>query len=109
MTHVCLAGLERAARDVLLGEIWDFLAGGSDTEASLAANRSAIERIFVIPRITPAVPSIQVPAESWCPTTEAVSWTVPYRESRCWARGPPQLSPRRCHFRESRCCREIAA
>jgi 4-hydroxymandelate oxidase len=51
MTHVCLADLEQAARDVLPGEIWDFLAGGSGTEASLVANRAALERIFVIPRM----------------------------------------------------------
>ncbi|EME52971.1 alpha-hydroxy acid oxidase [Amycolatopsis decaplanina] len=51
MTHVCLDDLERAARDVLSGENWDFLAGGSGAEASLAANRAALERIFVIPRV----------------------------------------------------------
>ncbi|MGW1599726.1 alpha-hydroxy acid oxidase [Streptomyces eurythermus] len=51
MTHICLADLERAARDALPGEIWDFLAGGSGTEASLAANRGAFERIFVVPRV----------------------------------------------------------
>ncbi|AGM04084.1 alpha-hydroxy acid oxidase [Amycolatopsis keratiniphila] len=51
MTHVCLDDLERAARDVLSGENWDFLAGGSGAEASLEANRAALERIFVIPRV----------------------------------------------------------
>ncbi|OXM68386.1 alpha-hydroxy acid oxidase [Amycolatopsis vastitatis] len=51
MTYVSLADLERAARDVLPGEIWDFLAGGSGAEASLTANRTALERIFVIPRM----------------------------------------------------------
>lgn len=51
MTHVCLADVERAAREVLPGEIWDFLAGGSGAEASLAANRTALEQIFVIPRV----------------------------------------------------------
>ncbi|KZB80189.1 alpha-hydroxy acid oxidase [Amycolatopsis regifaucium] len=51
MTHLCLDDLERAARDVLPGEIWDFLAGGSGAEASLTANRAALERIFVVPRI----------------------------------------------------------
>jgi 4-hydroxymandelate oxidase len=51
MTYVCLADLECAARDVLPGEIWDFLAGGSGAEASLVANRTALERIFVIPRM----------------------------------------------------------
>uniref|UniRef100_UPI0011146DDC 4-hydroxymandelate oxidase n=1 Tax=Amycolatopsis orientalis TaxID=31958 RepID=UPI0011146DDC len=51
MTYVSLADLERAARDVLPGEIFDFLAGGSGTEASLVANRTALERVFVIPRM----------------------------------------------------------
>ncbi|MBB5855639.1 alpha-hydroxy acid oxidase [Amycolatopsis umgeniensis] len=51
MTHLCLDDLERAARDVLPGEMWDFLAGGSGAEASLEANRAALERIFVIPRM----------------------------------------------------------
>lgn len=51
MTYLCLADLESAARDVLPGEIWDFLAGGSGTEASLVANRTALERIFVVPRM----------------------------------------------------------
>ncbi|MEU3628746.1 alpha-hydroxy-acid oxidizing enzyme [Amycolatopsis coloradensis] len=51
MTHLCLDDLERAARDVLPGEIWDFLAGGSGTEASLEANRAALERIFLVPRM----------------------------------------------------------
>jgi 4-hydroxymandelate oxidase len=51
MTHLCLADLERAARAVLPGEIWDFLAGGSGAETSLAANRTALERIFVVPRV----------------------------------------------------------
>ncbi|GAA4525529.1 alpha-hydroxy acid oxidase [Amycolatopsis samaneae] len=51
MTHLCLADLERAARDALPGEIWDFLAGGSGAEVSLAANRAAFERIFLVPRM----------------------------------------------------------
>ncbi|ATL69929.1 alpha-hydroxy acid oxidase [Nocardia terpenica] len=51
MTYLCLADLEHAARDVLPAEIWDFLAGGSGAEASLVANRTALERIFVIPRM----------------------------------------------------------
>ncbi|HET6289041.1 MAG TPA: alpha-hydroxy acid oxidase [Amycolatopsis sp.] len=51
MTPLCLADLERAARTALPGEIWDFLAGGSGAEASLEANRAALERIFVIPRM----------------------------------------------------------
>ncbi|WKX68560.1 alpha-hydroxy acid oxidase [Streptomyces sp. XD-27] len=51
MTYVHLADFERAARDALPGQIWDFLAGGSGTEASLAANRTALEQTFVVPRV----------------------------------------------------------
>lgn len=51
MTPLCLADLERAARAVLPGEIWDFLAGGSGAETSLAANHSALRRTFVVPRV----------------------------------------------------------
>lgn len=51
MTHLCLADFERAAREVLPAEIWDFLTGGSGAEVSLAANRAAFERIFVVPRM----------------------------------------------------------
>ncbi|MEV5019780.1 alpha-hydroxy acid oxidase [Streptomyces sp. NPDC053780] len=51
MTHLHLAEFERAARDALPRHIWDFLAGGSGTETTLIANRTALERIFVIPRM----------------------------------------------------------
>jgi 4-hydroxymandelate oxidase len=51
MTCVCLADLERVARATLPGEVWDFLVGGSGAEVSLAANRAAFERIFVVPRM----------------------------------------------------------
>ncbi|PPK68824.1 hydroxymandelate oxidase [Actinokineospora auranticolor] len=50
-TPLSLADLASAARDVLPGEIWDFLAGGSGAEAAVAANRAAFERIHVIPRV----------------------------------------------------------
>ncbi|WP_410664883.1 alpha-hydroxy acid oxidase [Amycolatopsis sp. lyj-84] len=61
--HLCLDDLERAAREVLPGEIWDFLAGGSGTEASLEANRAALERIFVIPRVLREVAESTTEAE----------------------------------------------
>ncbi|QCX80598.1 L-lactate dehydrogenase [cytochrome] [Streptomyces sp. YIM 121038] len=51
MTYVRLADFERAARDALPGQVWDFLAGGSGTEASLVANRTALQRTFVVPRV----------------------------------------------------------
>lgn len=43
--------VERAAAAVLPPEVWDFVAGGSGRELSLAANRAAFDRVFVRPRI----------------------------------------------------------
>ncbi|MFI6306012.1 alpha-hydroxy acid oxidase [Amycolatopsis thailandensis] len=63
MTHLSLHDLERAARAVLPGEIWDFLAGGSGSEASLEANRAALERIFVIPRMLRDLTDATIEAE----------------------------------------------
>ncbi|MFD7551839.1 alpha-hydroxy acid oxidase [Streptomyces sp. NPDC059578] len=41
----------RAAASVLPPEVWDFLAGGSGAETTLDANRSALDRIFLVPRV----------------------------------------------------------
>jgi 4-hydroxymandelate oxidase len=43
--------LERLARAALPGPVWDFLAGGSGQESTLRANRAALERISLIPRV----------------------------------------------------------
>ncbi|MBO1418412.1 alpha-hydroxy acid oxidase [Streptomyces sp. FH025] len=45
-----LAGIERAARDRLPPEIWDFIEGGSGAERTLAANRKMFERYALRPR-----------------------------------------------------------
>ncbi|MFD0821170.1 alpha-hydroxy acid oxidase, partial [Micromonospora zhanjiangensis] len=42
---------ERAAAGILPAEIWDFVAGGSGAETTVAANRAALESIFLLPRI----------------------------------------------------------
>ncbi|MER7458736.1 alpha-hydroxy acid oxidase [Micromonospora sp. NPDC126480] len=42
------AGLARAA---LAPEIWDFVEGGSGAETTLAANRRALDRVGVLPRV----------------------------------------------------------
>lgn len=43
--------VERAAAAVLPPDVWDFVAGGSGRELSLAANRAAFDGVFVRPRI----------------------------------------------------------
>ncbi|CAN3985017.1 (S)-2-hydroxy-acid oxidase (EC [Kitasatospora purpeofusca] len=45
-----LAGIERAARDQLAPEIWDFVEGGSGAERTLAANREMFGRHAFRPR-----------------------------------------------------------
>ncbi|MGW2542153.1 alpha-hydroxy acid oxidase [Kitasatospora sp. NPDC001574] len=45
-----LAGIERAAREQLSPEIWDFIEGGSGAERTLAANREMFGRYAFRPR-----------------------------------------------------------
>ncbi|MEW2394299.1 alpha-hydroxy acid oxidase [Streptomyces venezuelae] len=47
----CLADAERAAATVLPAAVRDFLAGGSGAEVTLDANRTALDRVFVVPRV----------------------------------------------------------
>ncbi|MDZ5442103.1 alpha-hydroxy acid oxidase [Micromonospora sp. 4G57] len=46
------AGLARAA---LPPEVWDFVEGGSGTETTLTANRAALDRVAVLPRVLTGV------------------------------------------------------
>ncbi|GDY71370.1 hypothetical protein SAV31267_008550 [Streptomyces avermitilis] len=46
-----LGDVERAAAAVLPAEVWDFVAGGSGREHTLAANREAFDRVFVASRV----------------------------------------------------------
>ncbi|WP_190136846.1 alpha-hydroxy acid oxidase [Streptomyces longispororuber] len=46
-----LAAVERAAAAVLPRDVWDFVAGGSGQERTLAANRAAFDRLYVTPRV----------------------------------------------------------
>ncbi len=50
-TPVCLADFERLAEAVLPPDVWDYFAGGSGTETTLAANRTDLERVAVVPRM----------------------------------------------------------
>lgn len=42
--------VERRAAAVLPPEVWDFVAGGSGAEVTLAENRAALDRVQVVPR-----------------------------------------------------------
>ncbi|MFE2428517.1 alpha-hydroxy acid oxidase [Streptomyces sp. NPDC059373] len=50
-TARCLADFEEAAAAALPADVWDFVAGGSGAEATLDANRTALDRVFVTPRV----------------------------------------------------------
>lgn len=45
-----LADFEQAAAAVLSGPVWDFVAGGSGGELTLAANRTALDAVRLVPR-----------------------------------------------------------
>jgi 4-hydroxymandelate oxidase len=46
-----LADIERAAVSILPPDVRDFVAGGSGSETTLDANRSALDRVAVVPRV----------------------------------------------------------
>lgn len=48
---VCLADIERAAAAVLPRPVADFVAGGSGAELTLTANRTAFDRVRLVPRV----------------------------------------------------------
>jgi 4-hydroxymandelate oxidase len=48
---VSLDDLQEQARSVLSPGVWDFVAGGSGAETSLAANRRALDAVSVYPRV----------------------------------------------------------
>ncbi|MGV9805736.1 alpha-hydroxy acid oxidase [Micromonospora chersina] len=50
-----LADFAELARAALPAEVWDFVAGGSGTETTLAANRAALDRVAVLPRMLAGV------------------------------------------------------
>ncbi|MBO4209035.1 alpha-hydroxy acid oxidase [Micromonospora echinofusca] len=50
-TAVCLADLAELARRVLPAAVYDFVAGGSGAETTLAGNRAALDRVAVLPRV----------------------------------------------------------
>ncbi|MEV6518400.1 alpha-hydroxy acid oxidase [Micromonospora chalcea] len=52
---VSLADFAALARAVLPPDVWDFVDGGSGAETALAANRAALDRVAVLPRMLAGV------------------------------------------------------
>ncbi|GAB3936127.1 hypothetical protein GCM10027614_12130 [Micromonospora vulcania] len=48
------------ARAVLPPDVWDYVAGGSAAEVTLAANRSALDRVAVLPRMLRGVNAVDL-------------------------------------------------
>jgi lactate 2-monooxygenase len=46
-----LAALEQKAKEVLKPQVWDYVAGGAGGEATIRANREALERWKLVPRM----------------------------------------------------------
>ncbi|SCG45047.1 alpha-hydroxy acid oxidase [Micromonospora halophytica] len=53
----CLTDFADLARAVLPADTWDFVDGGSGAETTLAANRAALDRVAVLPRVLTGVES----------------------------------------------------
>lgn len=57
---VSLADYAERARAVLRPDVWDYLAGGSASEVTLAANRRALDRVAVLPRVLRGVDTVDL-------------------------------------------------
>lgn len=57
---VSLADYAERARAVLPPDVWDYLAGGSASEVTLAANRRALDRVAVLPRVLRGVDTVDL-------------------------------------------------
>lgn len=64
---LAVAEFEARAEAALSGEVWDWLAGGAEREQTLSANRTALDRVAVVPRVLADV--------STCDTTTSLLGT----------------------------------
>ncbi|MEU5839504.1 alpha-hydroxy acid oxidase [Streptomyces diacarni] len=48
---LCLDDMAEAARAGLPSDVWDFIEGGSGAELTLEANRTALDALYVVPRV----------------------------------------------------------
>jgi 4-hydroxymandelate oxidase len=51
MPPLCVEEYEQLARDLVAADVWDFIAGGSGDELTLAANRRAFDEVRLRPRV----------------------------------------------------------
>ncbi|GGM50060.1 alpha-hydroxy-acid oxidizing enzyme [Longimycelium tulufanense] len=63
VTRFHLDDLQVAAAHVLPSQVWDFVAGGSGRERTLAANRAALDRLYVMPRVMTDVSAVTMGTE----------------------------------------------
>lgn len=101
----CLEDVERAAREALPADVWDFVSGGSGGEVTLAANRAALRRIALVPRVlrdvahcdpqtslfgvTQAMPVAVAPSRTTSSSTRKASWRARGRPRRRECPSPP--------------------
>jgi 4-hydroxymandelate oxidase len=52
---LCLADMARLAEAALPPDVWDYITGGSGDEATLAANRTALDAVALLPRVLAGV------------------------------------------------------
>jgi isopentenyl diphosphate isomerase/L-lactate dehydrogenase-like FMN-dependent dehydrogenase len=51
VTFTTLADVSAAARAALAPHVWDYIEGGSGSEAAIRRNRNALDRLSVVPRV----------------------------------------------------------
>jgi len=86
---------EQAAAQILSADIRDFIAGGSESEVTMAANRAALDAVFITPRVLTGItgsdtsPPCRPPSRP-CPTS---GWSTPTGKS-AWPGRPRRQASR---------------
>ncbi len=55
-----VADAEQLAATVLPADVWDFVSGGSETERTLAANRTALDNVYLVPKMLADVSAVSL-------------------------------------------------
>jgi isopentenyl diphosphate isomerase/L-lactate dehydrogenase-like FMN-dependent dehydrogenase len=62
---LCVRDAERAAAGTLPRDVMDFVAGGSEAELTLAANRAALDAVFLTPRVLAGITACEPGTMLW--------------------------------------------
>jgi len=94
---------EQAAAQILSADIRDFIAGGSESEVTMAANRAALDAVFITPRVLTGITgsdtsatlvgcqsAVPATASRPCPTS---GWSTPTGKS-AWPGRPRRQASR---------------